>query len=70
MTPLLLTVAEVARELRMSVCNARRLITSRRLASVKIGGKRGKTLVRRQDLEAAVLRARVAAVGESSHDCI
>ena len=66
MNALLLTIPECAQELRCHVSTIRRWIASGRLAHVKLGGKHGKILIRRVDLNDAVLRARVVAVGESA----
>lgn len=59
------TLQEAAKEKNISPWTLRRAIYERRLATVRFGGStRGKIRIRREDLEAFVLRSRTAAFGE------
>ena len=57
-------VNEIAQILRVSECTVYRLVSSRRLASIKVGGRTSTTLVRAEDLHQFVERQRSAAVWE------
>lgn len=59
-----LTIPECAELLRLSPCSIRRLIASRRLACVKLGGRYSRTLIAVKDVQALVERSRIQAVGE------
>ena len=60
------TLNEAAKEKNISPWTLRRAIYDRRLASVRFGGStRGKIRIRREDLEAFVMRSRTAAFAET-----